>query len=135
VFHPTVEAYTRATGQPWWTAGAARATRIDLLPRGVLVQRGILQSTLRHEIAHVLSDDVLADRPLWVREGLAAYLAGETRSVGREGRGEAVRPQNCPSDEALRSAGSAEAWRRAYDAAGACVARALGAGVPWFDLR
>jgi SpoIID/LytB domain protein len=135
VFHPTVEAYTRATGQPWWTAGAARATRIDLLPRGVLVQRGVLQSTLRHEIAHVLSDDVLADRPLWVREGLAAYLAGETRGIGGESRGESVRPRNCPSDEALRSAASAEAWRRAYDAAGACVARALGAGVPWSELR
>jgi hypothetical protein len=135
VFHPTVEAYTRATGQPWWTAGTARATRIDLLPRGVLAQRGILQSTLRHEIAHVLSDDVLADRPLWVREGLAAYLAGETRGIGGESRGEGGRPRNCPSDEALRSAASAEAWRRAYDAAGACVARALGAGVPWSELR
>jgi stage II sporulation protein D len=135
VFHPTVEAYTRATGQPWWTAGAARATRIDLLPRGVLVQRGILQSTLRHEIAHVLSDEVLADRPLWVREGLAAHLAGETRRIAGEGRGGTASPRDCPSDEALRSAASAEAWRRAYDAAGACVARALAAGVPWFELR
>jgi SpoIID/LytB domain protein len=135
VFHPTVEAYTRATGQPWWTAGAARATRIDLLPRGVLVQRGILQSTLRHEIAHVLSDDLPADRPLWVREGLAAYLAGEARGIGGGSRGESARPRSCPSDEALRSAASAEARRRAYDAAGACVARALGAGVPWSELR
>ena len=135
VFHPTVDAYTRATGQPWWTAGAARATRIDLLPRGVLAQRGILRSTLRHEISHVLSDEVLADRPLWVREGLAAYLAGETRGVGSESRGDSVRPRDCPSDEALRAAASAEAWRRAYDAAGACVARALGAGVPWSELR
>jgi len=135
VFHPTVEAYARATAQPWWTAGATRGTRIDLLPRGVLVQRGILQSTLRHEIAHVLADPVLADRPLWVREGLAAHLAGEARRSVAEGRSHTAQSRDCPSDEALRSAASADAWRRAYDAAGACVARALGAGVPWFELR
>jgi hypothetical protein len=135
VFHPTVEAYTRATGLPWWTAGAARASRIDLLPRGVLEQRGILRSTLRHEIAHVLADPVLADRPLWVREGLAAHLAGEARRSVAEGRSHTAQSRDCPSDEALRSAASADAWRRAYDAASECVARALGAGTRWEDLR
>ncbi len=136
VFHATVEAYTRATGQPWWTAGASRDTRIDVLPRPVLVSRGILLSTLRHEIAHVLADSVLAGRPLWVREGLAVHLAAEApHTDGRPAGGAAAGTPACPSDEALRSPGSADALRRAYDAAGACVARALQAGVRWQDLR
>ena len=53
VAHPTVDAYTRATGQPWWTAGATRASRIDLIPLASLRQRAILEPTLRHEFAHV----------------------------------------------------------------------------------
>ena len=136
VFHPTVEAYTRATGQPWWTAGASRDTRIDVLPRRVLASRGILLPTLRHEITHMLADPMLAGRPLWVKEGLAVYLAGETpRIAGRPGDGTPAGTPACPPDEALRSPGSADALRRAYDAAGACVARALQAGVRWQDLR
>jgi stage II sporulation protein D len=127
VFHPTVEAYTRATGQPWWTAGASRGTRIDLLPRQVLASRGILVPTLRHEITHVLADPDLAGRPLWVKEGLAVHLAGETPPAAAK--------RACPPDEALRAAESADGRRRAYDAAGACVARALAAGVRWRDLR
>jgi hypothetical protein len=136
VFHPTVEAYTRATGQPWWTAGASRGTRIDLLPRQVLASRGILGPTLRHEITHVLADPDLAGRPLWTREGLAVYLAGETPpAAGGPDGGRAVADRTCPSDEALRAPESADGRRRAYDAAGACVARALAAGVRWRDLR
>jgi hypothetical protein len=136
VFHPTVEAYGRATGLPWWTAGTSRGMRIDLLPRSVLASRGILESTLRHELVHALADPALAGRPLWVREGLAAYLAQEGRRVaGTPAGGAPAAVQPCPSDDALRSPGSAEAWRRAYDAAGACVARALQAGVRWQELR
>ena len=136
VFHPTVEAYGRATGQPWWTAGTSRGLRIDVLPRSVLVSRGILESTLRHEIVHALADPVLAGRPLWVREGLASYLALEgRRAEGTPTGGASAAGQPCPSDDALRSPGSADAWRRAYDAAGACVARALQAGVRWQELR
>lgn len=136
VFHPTAEAYARATGQPWWTAGASRGTRIDLLPRGVLASRSILIPTLRHEIAHVLADPELAGRPLWVREGLAAHLAREG-PASADGLGGTRAPAGapCPSDQTLRSRDSAEAWRRAYDAAGACVARALAAGSTWRDLR
>lgn len=136
VFHPTVEAYTRATGQPWWTAGRTTGSRVDLLPRAVLASRGILEPTLRHEFTHVLADWTLAGRPLWVREGLAVHLAGETnRTAGRTSADRAAGAQACPSDASLRSPGSAEAMRRAYDAAGACVARALQAGVAWQDLR
>jgi len=136
VFHPTVEAYARASGNPWWTSGTTRGTRVDLVPRSVLVGRGSLEQTLRHELVHVLADGALSGRPLWVREGLAVYLGGERpAAAGRAGTGSAARVRACPADDALRAPASADAWRRAYDAAGACVARALEAGVRWQDLR
>jgi SpoIID/LytB domain protein len=136
VFHPTVDAYTRATGQPWWTAGSNRGTRVDLLPFSVLYSRGLLHATLRHEITHVLADPALAGRPLWVREGLAVYLAGEGRAArDLAGTGATSAAGACPADDALRAPASAEAGRRAYDAAGGCVARALESGRRWHELR
>ena len=54
--HPTVEAFARATGQPWWVSGATDGTNIDLLPLTILRQRGQLERTIRHEVAHVLVD-------------------------------------------------------------------------------
>ena len=135
-FHPTVEAYTRATGQPWWTAARTTGTRIDLRPRRVLQQRGILESTLQHEFVHVLADPLLSGRPLWVREGLAVVLAGEvtTQPTGR-GESRGTDGSACPPDAELRAPVSADAGRRAYQAAGRCVSRALSMGIRWQDLR
>ena len=75
--HPTVESYQRATGQPWYTAGATLDTEIHLVPLTVLRERGVLERTIRHEIVHLLTQTELANRPLWVREGTAIYFAGE----------------------------------------------------------
>jgi len=141
-FHPTVEAYTRATGKPWWTSARTAGSRIDLLPAGVLRQRGILDLTLRHELVHVLTDSVLRDRPIWVREGLAIVKSGELGAAnigGGSGQG-ATQPARtrrvaCPSDVDFLRAASPEAWRGVYEAAGQCVSRALAAGIRWQDLR
>ncbi len=136
VFHPTVEAFTRATGQPWWTAARTTVARVDLLPCAVLARRGILETTLRHEFVHLLAEPALAGRALWVREGLAVALAGERpRDGAREGTRTTAGAPPCPSDEDLRTARDREAWRRAYDAAGRCVASALADGRRWQDLR
>jgi stage II sporulation protein D len=129
VFHPTVESYTRTSKLPWWTAARTIGTRIDLAPLAGLKKRGIVESTLRHELVHVLADMHLADRPLWVREGLAVVMAGESTPAASAG------PTQCPSDADLRDARSSDAWRRAYETAGRCVARALATGVRWRDLR
>jgi hypothetical protein len=135
-FHPTVGAYPRATGQPRWTAARTTGTRIDLLPRGVLQERGILASTLQHEFVHVFADPSLSGRPLWVREGLAVVMADELMSQ-TTGRGESRGPDGsaCPPDADLRAPQSADAWRRAYQAAGRCVSRALSTGRRWQELR
>ena len=127
--HPTVEAFARATGQPWWTAAGTAGSGVDVIPLTVLRQRGTLESTLAHEMVHVLAGPMLGDRPLWVREGLAVVLADELISEGPSTRAP------CPTDDALRSARTAPAWRAAYQAAGQCVARALASGRRWQDLR
>jgi len=90
----------------------------------------------------VLADERLKGRPLWVREGLAIVQAGELASgatAGHAGRGTKMpagaRDVACPTDADFGDAASPEAWRRVYEAAGSCVARALAAGTRWQDLR
>lgn len=139
-FHPTVEAYVRASGQPWWTAARTRGTRVDVVPLEGLRSRRVLEPTLRHEFVHLCADPALAGRPLWVREGLAVWVAGESgpeaTGAGQRGAVEgANRGPECPRDADLRDTLSPEVWRRAYQAAGLCVARALATGRRWQDLR
>jgi SpoIID/LytB domain protein len=143
-FHPTVEAYRRATGQPWWTSARTTGTRVDLLPLSVLTKRGTVELTLKHECVHVLTESTLAGRPLWIREGLAAVLAGESANTAHDRGAELAqdassakhdRDPRCPSDADLRDAASPDAWRSAYQAAAACVSRALASGRRWQDLR
>ena len=128
--HPTVESFGRATGQPWWTSGATDGAAIDLLPITVLRQQGQLERTIRHEIAHVLLDATLAKRPMWVREGAAAYYA-------RPADGRLTNPDRvpCPSDAELNRALSAGAQRDAYARAEICFARALAEGKKWDQVR
>jgi stage II sporulation protein D len=127
--HPTVEAFGRATGQPWWTSGATEGTAIDLLPLAILRQRGQVERTIRHEVAHVLIDAPLAGRPMWVREGLAAYFADPASASDDGVRG------GCPKDEEFLRPISAGAHRAAYARAEACVRRALASGKAWRAIR
>jgi stage II sporulation protein D len=128
--HPTVESFGRKTGQPWWASGAADGSSIDLLPLQVLQQSGQLERTIRHEVAHVLVDGRLADRPMWVREGAAIYFS-------RAGEPPAPLPRrvSCPSDAELLRASSAGAQRDAYARAEACFAREMAAGKRWDEIR
>ncbi len=128
--HPTVESFGRATGQPWWVSAATLGAAIDLLPTSVLRRQGLLERTLRHEIAHVVVDDRLAGRPMWVREGAALYLSAPEAS--------AARPEprvTCPSDQELLRPASAGAQRDAYARAESCFRRAIAGGRPWYDVR
>lgn len=72
--------FTSRTGQPWWAAAATKGNRIELQPYGLLNRRGVLTTTLRHELAHVFIDAVSRNRSArWLEEGFAIYLAGEGR--------------------------------------------------------
>ena len=80
--HPTVEAFGRATGQPWWMSAATEGTEIELLPLTILRQRGQIERTIRHEVAHVLVDSALAKTTAVGARGCGALL----RRSGRAGR-------------------------------------------------
>ena len=127
--HPTVESFGRATGQPWYVAGATHGSDVDLLPITMLRRNGMLERVVRHEIAHVLLDASLAGRPLWVREGAAAFFAG--RSQDRPPRAALA----CPTDGELRRPVSAEQQRDAYARAEACFVREVSRGTPWREVR
>ena len=135
VFHPSVESFIRETGEPWWTAARTRGVRIDLLPPSVLRQRGTLESTLRHELAHVLTAASLEGRPEWVKEGVAMHFAGEPPPASLLDAGGVPRRVRCPIDDDLRRPVSAASARQAYGLAAACVARALSDGARWQDIR
>jgi stage II sporulation protein D len=128
--HPTAESFGRATGQPWWVAAATVGTTIELMPIAVLRQRGVLESTVRHEIAHVVVGPAVATRPQWVREGMALYFAAAAAAAAVPyGRPE------CPSDAELLRPVSAGAQREAYSRAERCVRRAIAAGTRWQEIR
>jgi hypothetical protein len=123
--HPTVDSFGRATGQPWWVSGATNASTIDLLPVTVLRQQGRLERTVRHEVAHALLDAALATKPIWVREGAAAYFANPAAHSAKPDR------VPCPSDIELLRPISAGAQREADARAHACFARAIADGKRW----
>jgi len=75
--------FTARTGQPWWAAAATLGNRIELQPVKILKQRGVLFTTLRHELAHILIDSISKRAPRWLEEGFALYLAGESQMISR----------------------------------------------------
>ena len=145
VFHSTVEAYVRASGKAWWTAGATRGSRIDLIPLSALRARGLLEQTVRHELAHVVTGERLAGRPIWVQEAVAMNLSGDPRiasasqavpGVGAGGHGPgSSAPLSCPTDAEWGGIRSAEALEKAYARAAACFVAETRAGRRWDEIR
>ncbi len=89
---PSLEVYVNETtgdfvgrtGQPAWAAAATKGSRIELQPLATLKRRGILETTLRHELVHTLVDIVGHGRVArWLAEGLALHLAGEGKMISR----------------------------------------------------
>ena len=137
-FHPTTDDYERATGQAWFTSAAVVNGELHLLPLAVLRERGILDRTIRHELVHVMTDDVLGRRPLWVREGAAIYFAGERPVPGEAVQRPAFKPEpraSCPDDAELQRPVSVGALTNAYARARACFAKQIQTGRSWRDVR
>jgi hypothetical protein len=136
VFHPSLASFQRETGESWWSAARTRGPRIDLQPPDVLRDRGTLEATIRHELAHVLTAPVVANRPEWIREGVAMHFAGEPPPQSLIGPDGIPRRVHCPSDADLRRPASATLARQAYGLAAACFERALVEnGGKWDDVR
>ncbi len=127
--HPSADSFGRATGQPWWVSGATEGAAVDLLPLTTLKQQGQLERTVRHELVHALLDGALSKRPMWVREGAAAYFASPPASRPSGSR------VTCPSDAELLRPISAGAQRDAYARAEACFAREMANGKRWDQIR
>jgi len=104
------------TGQPWWAAAATKGNKIELQPVAILKRRGVLNTTLKHELAHVIIDVVSRDRaPRWLEEGFAIYLSGEGAMYSRARRGalsdeELEKRLEHPSSQADMRASYADAY-------------------------
>ena len=84
IIHSSTPDFTASTGQPWWAGGATRGRKSDIQPVSVLRRRGVLASTLRHEVAHVVIGALGGGRtPRWLAEGLAIHVAGEGGALKR----------------------------------------------------
>ena len=76
--------FTGRTGQPPWAAAATKGNRIETQPLAILKRRGVLHTTLKHELAHVIINVISRGRaPRWLEEGFAIYLAGEGEMFSR----------------------------------------------------
>ncbi len=128
--HPTMDAFGHATGQPWWVAAATVGTAIDLAPISHLRQRGVLESTLRYEVAWAVVTPYLTKAPAWVKVGAAMLYASPLAATPSEqGR---VR---CPSDAELLRPVSGGAQREAFLRAERCVRREIARGTRLTAIR
>lgn len=128
--HPTMDAFGHATGQPWWVTAATVGTAIDLAPISHLRQRGVLESTLRYEVAWAVITPYLTTAPAWVKVGAAMMYAGPPGAPAPgEGR---VR---CPSDAELLRPVSGGAQREAFLRAERCVRREIARGTRLTEIR
>jgi SpoIID/LytB domain protein len=125
--HGSLDAFRRATGQPWWVSAVVRGGEIDLAPVAMLDSRDGLERTLERAVAEALVAPALENRDAWVRVGAARYFTGGERPV--EGR------LRCPADADLTAAVSAAAQREAEARAEACFAQAFGRGGDWREIR
>ncbi len=82
--YSTTADFIAATGQSGWAAGVTRGKRIELQPLSLLKRRGILETTLRHELAHSFIEVLSRGKaPRWLSEGLAIHFAGEGAALTR----------------------------------------------------
>jgi stage II sporulation protein D len=135
VFHPTTQSFSRETGESWWSAGRTSGSRIDFQPPSVLEGRGTLDTTVRHEIAHVLTAVALEGRPLWVKEGAAMHFAGEPPPAALVKEDGTIQAVKCPADIDLQRPKSAALARQAYGLSAACFERALAEKGDWTKVK
>jgi SpoIID/LytB domain protein len=136
-FHPTTDAYEKATRQPWYTSGTVVRGDVHVLPLATLRDRGVLDRTIRHELVHLMTDVALAKRPAWVREGAAIFYA-EDPPPGSAAERPLFKPEpraSCPQDNELLHPVSVGALTNAYARARACFAKQIAAGRSWRDVR
>jgi stage II sporulation protein D len=118
--YPTVAAFRNSTGEPGWVAASTRGRTIQMQPSDVLREAGTLESTIRHELLHMLIDSyALPGTPLWFREGLVLYLTAPNASSKQSENIDDLKGL----EKSLRAPASEEELRHAYAGARARVAQ------------
>jgi len=118
--YATVADFRNSTGEPGWVAASTRGRTIQMQPSDVLREAGTLESTLRHELLHMLIEShTRPGTPLWFREGLVLYLTGS----GSDAKPSAGFADVAALEKALRAPASEAELRQAYAAARARVAQ------------
>ncbi|GIW29552.1 MAG: hypothetical protein KatS3mg070_2915 [Meiothermus sp.] len=112
VVHPHLKSYTAATRLPWFILAAASRNRkqIDSQRLRLLLERGALEHTLRHELFHLAQP---AGWPRWKAEGMALRFAGDrprARPLENIGEAELERLLASPPDPATLSRAMATAF-------------------------
>jgi hypothetical protein len=116
ILYPSTGDFTAATGQPWWAAAATQGSRLHLQPLDVLRNRGVLESTVRHEYAHAVIESIGGRRtPRWLAEGMAISLAGEGARYAALAPPQPLAPEEI--DRRLAAASTPEQMQAAYSAA------------------
>jgi stage II sporulation protein D len=112
--YPTLDSYRDTTGQPGWVAASTRGKTIRLQPLAELRKRSIVETTLRHELFHVLVEvKAKAATPLWFREGVVLFLSNPDAVMTAaaemtDAQIEAVLRQPRNRDEVQRAYGAAQ---------------------------
>ncbi len=80
--HASTSHYIQSAKVKWWIGAIYQSGTIHLQPPAVLQKRGILETTLAHELVHVLLDDASRHGlPLWLNESAAVYFSGEMNKL------------------------------------------------------
>jgi len=107
----TIAEFRNSTGEPGWIAASTRGRTIQMQPPDLLREAGTLDSTIHHELLHMLIESYARPgTPQWFREGLVLYLtmpnASSTLSAGLE--------DLSALENSLRAPQSEKELRRAY---------------------
>jgi len=118
--YATVAEFRNSTGEPGWVAASTRGRTIQMQPSDLLRDAGTLDSTIHHELLHMLIDAYTRPgTPLWFREGLVLYLTSPADAMPPT----AVSGNIAALEKSLHAPQSEEELRRAYDEARARVAQ------------
>lgn len=118
---PSLDSYRNTTGQSGWVAASTRGQTIRLQPVEELRKRSVLESTLRHELYHLLVEAHAAPKtPMWYREGLVLYF-----SKPNSGDGSAASMSADEIERILPHGDSRENMEKAYSSAQMIVANLI----------